>query len=234
MLRKIWFLKSKLKSAPSIKLLANNTFIRSKLEYAAVIWEPFTIKDVVLLEKNITKGRFIFNKYQRLDSPRTITKLHKISLLETSWKLNHLTFLYKITSGKGALNAPCCVQSATSRNTRRTHHRSLVPIFAPTNAYKYSYFPRIVDDWNSLFHEIFLAGILLYRWKVIYLVIRMFKCVINFVAVSQTCDLAHGYMFVPGTSSVCACMSNHSLHFSILNVKKIQALNQNFQEIITI
>lgn len=82
-------------------------------------------------------------------------QLHKIPLLETRRKLSRLTFLHKIMTGKITINVPCCVQPATARTTRRRHDRSLAPIFARTNAYKHSYFPRTVTDWNSLPQEIF-------------------------------------------------------------------------------
>lgn len=48
---KLCFLRRKLRGAPSkLKRLAYITFIRSKLEYASVLWNPFTKEDIYQLE----------------------------------------------------------------------------------------------------------------------------------------------------------------------------------------
>lgn len=56
-LRKLWFLKRKLKNAPiGTKLLAYNACIRSKLEYASVVWDPNYKKIYYANRKSSKKG----------------------------------------------------------------------------------------------------------------------------------------------------------------------------------
>lgn len=64
-------IKRRLGSAPSqIKLLAYKTFVRSVLEYANVIWFPYTNQLQTKIERIQRKPiRFIFNKYKRTDPP---------------------------------------------------------------------------------------------------------------------------------------------------------------------
>lgn len=151
-LRKLWFLKRKLKSSTKeTRLLAYNTCIRSKLEYASVVWDPQCKKDIALIEKVQRKAvRFIFSKYKRYDSPTQLMQLNDIQTLEIRRKINRLTFLHKILSGKVTTSLPNCVKPLSSRKTRHKHKYSLAPVFARTTAFKNSFFPRTIADWNSL------------------------------------------------------------------------------------
>lgn len=94
--------------------------------------------------------RFIFGKYKRTDFPLLIMKKNDINTLETRRKINRLLLLHKFLSGKIAVNEANLVQPATTRKTRHTSEHALTPIFAKTNSYKYSFFPRTVSDWNDL------------------------------------------------------------------------------------
>lgn len=125
--------------------------MRSKLEYASAVWDPHVKKDLLKLERVQRKAvRFIFGKYKRTDSPSLIMKKNNINTLETRRKINRLLLLHKFLSGKIALNEANLVQPATTRKTRHTAEHALTPIFAKTNSYKYSFFPRTVSDWNDL------------------------------------------------------------------------------------
>lgn len=58
------FLRWKLRGTPSkLKRLAYITFIRSKLEYASVLWDPFIKEDIYQLEmvQRLQLGLFITN-----------------------------------------------------------------------------------------------------------------------------------------------------------------------------
>lgn len=61
-LRKLFFLRHSLKSAtPDLRLLAYNSIIRPIMEYAVVIWDPFTRNNIEKLERIQKKAvRFIY------------------------------------------------------------------------------------------------------------------------------------------------------------------------------
>lgn len=159
-MRKLCFLRRKLRTAPaSTKSLAYNTYVRSKLEYAAVIWDPHTQKDKIQLERVNRKAvRFIFGTYKREDSPTQLMQENHIQTLETRRKISRIAFLHNCLSGKIKLNIPDYVKPLATRRTRHNHQHSLAPIFAKTNSYKYSFFPQTVEDWNSLPAQLFLCS----------------------------------------------------------------------------
>lgn len=159
-LRKLWFLKRKLKQAPvSTKMLAYNTCVRSKLEYAAEVWDPHYKKDVMQLGRVRRKAiRFIFGRYKRHDSPSLLLQKYNVPTLEARRKISRLGFLYNCCVGKTKLPnciLPDCIKHLTTRTTRHNHEYSLSPIFARTNVHKYTFFPRTVSEWNSLPRMIF-------------------------------------------------------------------------------
>lgn len=156
---KLWSLKRKLKGAPvEVKLLAYNACIRAKLEYASIVWDPHNKKDILQLERVQRKAvRFIFSKYKRHDSPSLLMRQHSIGTLESRRKISRLAFLHNCVSGTLRLNMPDCVKPHCTRKTRHTHPHSLAPIFARTNTYKHSFFPRTTSEWNSLPSHTFAA-----------------------------------------------------------------------------
>ncbi|XP_042143155.1 uncharacterized protein LOC120849094 [Ixodes scapularis] len=55
-------------TSSDVKLTAYKTFVLPILEYASVVWDPFTKTNINLLESIQRKGlRFIYNHYCRVD-----------------------------------------------------------------------------------------------------------------------------------------------------------------------
>lgn len=156
-LKKLGLLRHKLRGTPSnVKLLAYNSIIRPKLEYAAVVWDPHTNKNINELEKVQRRAvRFIYNKYKRSDSPSGIMALNKIQPLHIRRQIARLAFMESLIKCKTGLSPTPFISPSTTRKTRHTHSHSLSPFFARTNTFKFSYFPRTVDDWNKLPERIF-------------------------------------------------------------------------------
>lgn len=149
--RKLYFLRHKLKqSPPAVKLLAYNTLIRPKLEYACVVWDPFTKTNINHLENVQRKAvRFIYSKFSPYDSPTELMQANNIPYLALRRKAARLEFLYLLWNHKLAINPSPYLSSSTSRLTRHHHPNSLTPYFSRTDLFKFSFFPRTVTDWND-------------------------------------------------------------------------------------
>lgn len=151
-LRKLGLLRHKLKGTPAnVKLLAYNSIIRPKLEYAAIVWDPHTAKDIKEIEKVQRRAvRFIYNKYKRTDSPTNLMTTNQIKPLHLRRKIARLSFLHSLIHGKLGISATPLVSPLETRRTRHHHSYALTPYPARTNLFKFSYFPKTITEWNNL------------------------------------------------------------------------------------
>lgn len=150
--RKLGLLRHKLKHAPStVKKLTYLTVIRPSLEYASIVWDPYTKRNIEALELIQRKAvRFIYSKYRRTDSPTNLMKENSIPTLEKRRKIHRLKFLFLLNNNKLSVNRDLYLKPLTTRQTRHRQTHSLTPYFARTNIFKYSFFPRTINDWNCL------------------------------------------------------------------------------------
>lgn len=151
-MRKLGFIRHKLKAAPTeAKLLP-------KLEYANIVWDPFSKKDKQKLEMVQRRAvRFIFNKYRSTDSPSSLMVQNGISTLEQRRELARQKFLFSLFHGHLKLNANPYVKPFLPRASRHCHSHNFLPYKARTNLFKYSFFPRTIAEWNALPSSVFSA-----------------------------------------------------------------------------
>ena len=71
-------------------------------------------------------------------------------LLEHRRKVNRLTLMYKTLHGHAAINIPPYVKHKTVMKTRNSDPMKFIPIQTSCDEYKYSSWPRTINDWNSL------------------------------------------------------------------------------------
>lgn len=150
--KKLCILRHKLKHAPrDTRCLAYTSLIRPKLEYACIVWDPYTKTNINALEMIQRRAvRFIFSKYRINDSPTALMKHHNIQTLQLRRKIHRLKFLFQPKNNCFSLNPQAYVSPLTARRTRHRHDLSLTPYSTRTNLFKFSFFPRTVNDWNNL------------------------------------------------------------------------------------
>lgn len=151
-LRKLGFLRHKLRNSPSkVKLMCYLSYIRPKLEYASIVWDPHTKYNITKLERIQRKSiRFIYSKYARTDSPTQLMIDNGIPTLESRRRDLRLDFLFLLLNRKLSVDPSPYLSFLPTRPTRHYHSNLLTPFFARTDTFMYSFFPRTVSDWNTL------------------------------------------------------------------------------------
>ena len=138
------------------KHLAYNTLVRPTLEYCSAVWDPYTHRNINMLEKINTKAaRFITNNYTQAPGITTHLKQQiNMDHLHIRRQTHRLTLMYKITNNYIDINPHTYLHNTNSR-TRNTHSLTFQTYHTNTDTYKHSYFPQTIRDWNRLPQYIF-------------------------------------------------------------------------------
>ena len=155
----IGFLRRNLQiSQKHIKANAYKALVRSQLEYASVVWDPYTQTNQDKLEMVQRRAaRFVFNNYSRDASvSETIKELGWRSLQQRRAD-NMLTMMYKIIHGYVSVDFTDELIPVTIY-TRYLHpHCFLLP--TEEKAYlQNSFLPRTIRQWNRLPVEVATAA----------------------------------------------------------------------------
>ena len=137
------------------KEIAYFSLVRPHLEYASPAWDPHYVKDVRSIEYiQRRSARFVKSDY-RLTSSVT-AMLHDLSwpTLQSRRSLCRLALFYKAVNNLIAVPVDnlCIATRATRQNKGLS--KVFTPISATSDAYKFSFFPRTIKDWNSLSDKI--------------------------------------------------------------------------------
>ena len=125
--------------SPYIKNIAYKTLVRPQLEYCSPIWDPYEKGHILLLEKVQRRAaRFVTNMvsnigWQSLEERRAIARL---------------TLMYKIVHGVVHTSTSPLLQSGCQ--THNTSHLSYLRLQSNTNCYRSSFFPRTIQEFNSV------------------------------------------------------------------------------------
>ena len=167
------FVQRNLKSCPKeCKKTAYVALVRSTLEYGAVVWDPHLEKDITKIEKIQRKAaRFIKSDYKSRNPGCVTDMLKELNLptLQARRKDKRLSFLYNIQKGKvPAINSHEYLTPIKSKrqikaksytdcetlNIIKRHqnlNKNCFQLPKSTNsAYKNSFFPRTISEWNEL------------------------------------------------------------------------------------
>ena len=147
--RTLGSLRRNLRHCPQeLRQLAYFTLVRSKLEYACSIWDPYLAKDINLIEATQRRAaRFVCNIYSRRESVTAMTQQLGWDTLQDRRKNSRLHLMHKIIDGRVAIPHKDYLTPASSR-TRSVTSNKLRPYSTRTLVYKNSFFPRTIPDWN--------------------------------------------------------------------------------------
>ena len=70
--------------------------------------------------------------------------------LEHRRKVNRLTLMYKTLHGQAAISIPPHVKHQTVTKTQNSDSMKFTPVETSCDEYKYSFWPRTINDFNSL------------------------------------------------------------------------------------
>ena len=126
--------------------------VRPILEYASSVWDPHLKSDIQKIEMVQRRAaRFVTKNYKH--TPGTMTDiLHHLKWpsLEQRRLEQRLTVMFKIQNDLIAIPIPDYVQRQKTSHTRQYHPAKFRVMAPKSNTYKFSYFPRTIQDWNSL------------------------------------------------------------------------------------
>lgn len=127
------------------------SLVRPILEYAAPVWSPYLIKDIVALEKVQRRASRLALRQKRGEmSYEQRCNLLKWQTLERWGEFLSLVQCYKLVFGIEHLSFLHFFEFANSTRTRTNHDYKLYLKRAVCNCNKYSFFIRIVRKWNDL------------------------------------------------------------------------------------
>ena len=118
------FLRRNLKKCPAqLKERAYIAFVRSTLDYASPIWDPFLKRDINNLEKiNRRAARFVTGDYHPIFSVYSMLRCLGWSDLKDRRRDTRLALLFKIVNGDVAVSADDLQLEPADRRTRSNHH----------------------------------------------------------------------------------------------------------------
>lgn len=143
------------KATRDTKLLAYKTYVIPILEYASAVWDPHTQANIDKLESVQRKAvRFIFNAYRRDTSPSALLESAKLETLESRRYHERMKLFYLIYNDKLAIQKSSYIEPILRRETRSSHPKRVTEHLCHTNIYRYSFFPRTINEWNNLSPEV--------------------------------------------------------------------------------
>ena len=152
-----WFDKEECREFRDVSTLRTLycALVRSQLEYGSVVWSPVTATNITKLERVQRRATKFILKTED-DYEVRISKLNLLSLEHRRFLFDLLFFFYKALNGYINIDMSRYVRfySDTARYPLREKDKlTLKKNYARTNTFKFSFFNRIVDMWNSLpFH----------------------------------------------------------------------------------
>ena len=129
------------------------TLVRPIMEYACVVWDPITQKNITELERVQRKAvRFVMGDYKTTSSARSMLEHLEWSTLEERRKRVKVTMLYRymIIHQVVAIPAqPYLIPRGVASTTRGHCQRYQIP-YSRLQCHQQSFFPSTIIQWNEL------------------------------------------------------------------------------------
>ena len=135
---------------------AYNVLVRPILEYACPVWNPHLVKHIHSIESIQRRATRLICGSVKSYSER-LAELNW-STLELRRKYLCLVQLYKIIHGFSDVDYTRYIDLTGPTRTRRNHDFKIRPRAVRTNYFKFSFFNRYVNDWNSLPNTVMSAS----------------------------------------------------------------------------
>ena len=131
----------------NIMLPLYNAHVRSRLEYASVIWNPYRQDDIQAIERVQRRATKLIRGMRGLSYTERLTALGLPSLQFRRRRADMIE-VFKIISGLDRIGADKFFAFNTSKT--RGHSKKFFKPFSRLNLRKNSFSQRVVNDWNSL------------------------------------------------------------------------------------
>jgi len=152
------FLQRNLRQCPlSVKERCYLSLVRPILEYACVVWSPYTQINIDKLEKVQRRAaRFVCNDFSMYSSVTNMLNRMHWTTLETRRANLRLIMMFKIVNNLVEINAG----TSLIRNNlpTRGHSNRFNQPFTRVNSFKYSFYPDAIKLWNKLPDDIINCG----------------------------------------------------------------------------
>ena len=131
------------------------SLVRLILEYACPVWSPHLVKDIlpvpVAIEKVQRRASRIALGQNPCEMPyEELCKLLNWNSLQHRREYLPLIECYKTVFRLNGLDFNDYFECCRSKNTRANHPFKIQTKSARINAFKYSFFVRIIKEWNNL------------------------------------------------------------------------------------
>jgi len=137
-------------ASPVVRELAFNVLVRSILDYADVVWDPFTTSNIKLIESvQRSAARFVSSNWLRETCVTALLQNLKWPTLQTRRREHRLTMLYAIIHNLTIIN-PQDLLHRPHYYGRRDNTEKIRKIPGHSEAHRRTFFPATVDLWNSL------------------------------------------------------------------------------------
>ena len=142
------------------------SLVRPILEYACPVWSPYLVKDKLAIEKVQRRAsRIALGQKLREMSYEKRCILLNWNTLQNRREYLSVVECYKTVFGLNGLDFDDYFEFCRGKNTRANHPYKIQTKLGKVNSFKYSFFVRIVKDWNSLPNHLFTEEISVNKFK---------------------------------------------------------------------